>query len=286
MNQVQTTSPPGGLPAIIERAAMDPTFDIDKLQRLLDMREAEEIRAAEKAFSASHTAAEAEMETINTNARNDQTRSKYATFAKIDLDARPIYTRHGFNVSFTTEQMGVPDQIMVVGTLAHRLGCSRRYQLPVPITTKGIAGKDMMTPIHATMTSVSYGKRNLEIMMFNLQIGDDTDGNTPRQPPQPTRRSAPAERVDPDTGEVTEVVEPLAHQTPATIEIGDQEQWQSWVPRFLKPLEDVGDPRRGAAVARSQHRDAAAARGRETGDGRRPDERGRRLPEEVAGSHK
>ena len=240
MNQVQTTSPPGGLPAIIERAAMDPTFDLDKLQRLLDMKEAEEIRNGEKAFASAHTAAEAEMDTINTNAKNDQTRSRYATFARVDSEARPIYTRHGFNISFTTEPMGAPDSILVVGTLSHRLGCSRRFQVPVPIITKGIAGKEMMTPIHATMTSIAYGKRNLEIMMFNLQIGDDTDGNAPRDPPKVADRPhnpnapKPNEYVHPETGEIINL--DGEHLAPGMLKWLAEDVWQTWVPRFMSHL--------------------------------------------------
>lgn len=230
----------GGLPSIIERAAADPTFDLDKLQRLLDMREAEEIRNADKAFAASHTAAEAEMETINANARNDQTRSRYATFAQVDRDVRPIYTRHGFNISFTTEPMGTPDMLLVVGTLSHRQGGSRRYQVPVPIVTKGFKGTEMMTPIHATMAAISYGKRNLEIMMFNLAIGEDADGNAPRQPPAPRQVHNPNapkqnEYTHPETGEVINLEG--EHLTPAMITWTDKDVWQSWVPRFMAHLK-------------------------------------------------
>jgi hypothetical protein len=234
MNIPTTNTAPPGLPDIIGRAAADPSIDIDKLQRLLDMQEAGEIRAGDKAFTAAHAAAEAEMETINTDANNPQTRSKYATFAQVDRAARPIYTKHGFAISFTTEPMGTPESLLVVGTLSHRQGGSRRYQVPVPIVTKGFKGTEMMTPIHATMASISYGKRNLEIMMFNLAIGEDTDGNAPRQAPRPP----PREHVDPQTGEVTTTatVEPMAHQTPGMIEWLADDNWASWGYRFLAHL--------------------------------------------------
>jgi hypothetical protein len=226
--QLATTA---GLPSIIERAALDPEFDIEKLQRLLDMNEASEIRNAEKAFTSAHAAAEAEMETINTDANNPQTRSKYATFAQVDRAARPIYTRHGFGISFTTEPMGTPDSLLVVGTLSHRGGSSRRFQVPVPIVTKGIQGREMMTPIHATMAAISYGKRNLEIMMFNLAVGDDNDGNVPRRPPpRPIQ-----EHVDRETGEVTTT--PMEHQTPGLVEwVDGADTWATWTPRFTALL--------------------------------------------------
>ena len=234
MNQVTTTQP--GLPTIIERAAGDPNFDVDKLQRLLDMQEAGEVRAADKLFAQSLTAAEAEMETINTNAKNDQTRSKYATFAQVDREVRPIYTKHGFGITFTSEPTGMPKSILVVGTLSHRGGASRRYQVPMPITTQGFKGQAMMTETHATMAAITYGRRNLEIMMFNLQIGDDLDGNAPRQPPQPRQAQATQaekhnEYTHPETGEV--IVLDGEHLTPGMIEWLEKDVWQTWVPRFL-----------------------------------------------------
>jgi hypothetical protein len=239
MNIPSTNTAPAGLPSIIERAAADPTFDLDKLQRLLDMREAEEIRAADKAFSQALTAAESEMETINTNARNDQTRSKYATFAQVDREVRPIYTKHGFAISFTSERTGLPGSILVVGTLSHRAGASRRYEVPMPITTQGFKGQAMMTETHATMAAITYGRRNLEVMMFNLQIGDDVDGNAPRPPPRTATSTVnkPAEHVDPDTGEVTE----HKHYTPGVIPWLDTDNWRSWAERLVECMRGSRD---------------------------------------------
>ena len=81
---------------IIERAARDPSIDIDKLDRLLLMRERENARVAEQTFNAAMAAAQAEMEPIRFDSSNDQTRSRYASYAALDRTVRPIYTRHGF----------------------------------------------------------------------------------------------------------------------------------------------------------------------------------------------
>jgi hypothetical protein len=48
------------------------------------------------------------MAPISTNASNPQTRSRYATFACLDGEIRPIYTRNGFGISFNTELTGEP----------------------------------------------------------------------------------------------------------------------------------------------------------------------------------
>ena len=51
--------------AIIERAARDPTVDVDKMQRLLDMRAGLAREAAERAFNEALAAAQAEMSPVS-----------------------------------------------------------------------------------------------------------------------------------------------------------------------------------------------------------------------------
>jgi hypothetical protein len=42
----------------------------------------------------------------------------------------------------------------------------------------GSKGNDVMTKTHAVGAAVTYGRRYLLTMIFNIAIGDDTDGNT------------------------------------------------------------------------------------------------------------
>jgi hypothetical protein len=226
--------------SMIDRAASDPHFDLDKFERLVAVQEAQEQRAADRFFNVALASAESEMGTIATDANNPQTRSRYATFARLDGAIRDIYTRHGFSISFNTEPTGDPNSVRVVGTLSQSM-VSRRFQIDVPIDTKGMRGQDMMTRTHATLSAISYGKRNLEIMMFNLAIGDDDDGNAAgrRLPPNPNLRpiNRPPDNVNPETGEITE----LEHQTPGMILLQDGEAWVTWVPRFMRSAKTAAN---------------------------------------------
>src|SRR5690606_40392178 len=85
---------------MISRVASDPSADIDKLERLMALHRQMESEQAEKAFNAAMAAAQAEMGRISADATNPQTRSKYATYGKLDKVLRPIYTKHGFALSF------------------------------------------------------------------------------------------------------------------------------------------------------------------------------------------
>ncbi|TYL87389.1 ERF family protein [Bradyrhizobium cytisi] len=213
--------------SVIERAAIDPNFDVDKLERLVAMQEASQQRNADHQFNEALARAEAEMSTISTNANNPQTKSRYATFARLDGEIRPIYTSHGFGIQFNTEPMGEPNMIRVVGMLSNGM-IQRRFQVDMPIVTQGIRGQDMMTRTHATMSAISYGKRGLLVMMFNLAIGDDDDGNGPRPParPAPAPRSMDELR-DPHTGEIVDHVDPFQ------LEMHEGQTWAD----FVEPMQ-------------------------------------------------
>ena len=87
---------------VIARAASDPAVDIDKMERLLAMQERVMERNAETSFNEAMRAAQGDMRQVATDANNPQTRSRYATYAAIAAALRPIYTRHGFSISYGT----------------------------------------------------------------------------------------------------------------------------------------------------------------------------------------
>jgi hypothetical protein len=162
---------------MIERAARDPSIDIDKLDRLLLMRERENARVAEKAFNAALAEAQIEMHPVATDSDNPQARSRYASYAALDRAVRPIYAGHGFALSFNTADALGPEQARIVCDVSHVGGHTRRYHIDMPVDGKGARGGDVMTKTHAMGSGVSYGMRYLLRMIFNMAIDYDDDGN-------------------------------------------------------------------------------------------------------------
>lgn len=164
---------------MIERAATNPAVDIDKLERLLQMQERIVERNAEQAFNAAMTAAQAEMRPVSADAVNPQTRSKYASYAQLDRALRPIYTKHGFSLSFDEADSPKPEHVRVVCYVSHTSGHSRTYHRDMPADGKGAKGGDVMTKTHAAGAAGSYGARYLLKGIFNVAIGEhDDDGNS------------------------------------------------------------------------------------------------------------
>ena len=166
--------------AMIERAARDPSVDVDKLERLMLMQERMQAKMAESAFNDAMSDAQARMRTIGADANNPQTRSKYASYGKLDSVLRPIYTDNGFSLSFDTGSDAPADCVRVLCYVSHKAGFSRTYHVDMPADGKGAKGGDVMTKTHAVGAGMSYGMRYLLKMVFNVAVGEeDIDGNAP-----------------------------------------------------------------------------------------------------------
>lgn len=168
---------------VIARAASDPTVDIDKMERLIALQQQVSAREAELLFNQAMNAAQSEMRPISANASNPQTKSRYATFDKLDRALRPIYTHHGFSLSFDEGDSPKPNHVRVLCYCAHNGGHTRTYHRDMPADGKGAKGGDVMTLTHAAGAAGSYGARYLLKGIWNVAVGaEDDDGNLGPRP--------------------------------------------------------------------------------------------------------
>lgn len=173
--------------AIVTRAMSDPSVDMDKLERLCALMEKATERDKEAEFNAALRKAQSQMGRISADATNPQTKSKYATYAKLDSVLRPIYTSEGFSLSFNTEPSPLADHVRVLAYVSHSAGHTRKYTVDMPNDGMGAKGGAVMTKTHAAGAAMSYGSRYLLKMVFNVAVGeDDKDGNAPQSERQQT----------------------------------------------------------------------------------------------------
>lgn len=163
---------------IIARAARDPDTDVNKLERLMAMARDERAALAKQAFGVAMMEAQNEMGPVRADANNPQTKSEYATYGALDKKIRPIYTKHGFALTFDTGEGAPPDHVRVVCEVFHKAGHTRSYHFDMPADGKGAKGGDVMTKTHAAGSAMSYGQRYLLKAIFNIVVGDDDDGNS------------------------------------------------------------------------------------------------------------
>lgn len=181
MNDLQVKEGPFPQPdtmlSLIARAAHDPNIDIDKMERLMAMKERMDAKTAEQSFNDAMNAAQAEVRAIGWDKQNGQTHSAYVTYAKMDAFVRPIYIRHGFALSFDTGDSVNPQEVRFLCYASHKDGHTRTYKVDMPADGKGAKGNDVMTRTHAFGSATSYGRRYLLKMIFNIvEAAEDDDG--------------------------------------------------------------------------------------------------------------
>ena len=183
MNQIVTVEeseqpqPGTGLTAALQQAMMLPDQGVERLQKLWEMQKDMQDRDASRAYADAMKACQKEMPSIHKRGRNKQTNSTYALLEDINRQITPIYTRHGFSLSFGTVRSELDDHVGIVCDVMHDGGFSKTYTYDAPIDNVGIKGEKNKTSTHGRGSAISYGRRYLILMIFNLTIGDDDDGN-------------------------------------------------------------------------------------------------------------
>lgn len=163
--------------ALVERASRDNTVDVHKLRELIAMANEERARIAEQQYEAAMRQVQQEIEPVRKDAKNDHTKSKYATYKALDDAVRPTYVAHGFNLQFDTEDVDKPDTVRVVCHIGHEAGYKTKRRVDIPAPGRGAKGGEVMTATHAYGSALTYGRRYLLSMIFNISTMDDDDGN-------------------------------------------------------------------------------------------------------------
>ena len=175
-NELAAAAAPSLLTTIAD-LARDPACDVEKLRALIGMQRDVMAEQARIAFDAAMADAQAEMVPVVRHATNAHTKSRYARLEDIDNAIRPVITRHGFSLTFNNPDQ-TPDAIVVTCAVAHRDGHMRSYKIAGARDDKGSQGNPNKTPIQAIGSTISYLRRYLTCMIFNVALtNDDTDGN-------------------------------------------------------------------------------------------------------------
>lgn len=182
-----TTTPSGGDPFLmmIERAARDPSVDIDKMERLFRMKLDMEARAAKAAYLQALAKMQPELPVITKNgviSKNEkdergqktgkqEAMTKYAKWEDVVEGITPILAAHGFSLSFRIAQP-TEARVAVSGVLGHRDGHTEETTLALPIDSSGAKNN-----VQGWGSSVSYGKRYTALALLNISArGEDDDG--------------------------------------------------------------------------------------------------------------
>ena len=163
-------------PAEMIRSTMGKKATVAELNSLLDLQMKHEQNEARKSFAKSFAAVQENIRAVAKKSVNPQTKSKYANLEGVIEASRPVYTKEGFSVIFYEGETTLPEHVRICADVLHNMGHRETYHYDVPLDGKGIQGNANMTKIHGKASSVSYARRYLMCMIWNLPTMDD-DGN-------------------------------------------------------------------------------------------------------------
>lgn len=175
----QLATVPDGQPASagMIRLALQNNTDPDKLTKLFDLYERDMKNKAVAAFNAAMSAVQAEIPSIAASEFNKQTNSRYVSFEGLNKVIKPIYTKHGFSVSFDEGELNTAEWCRTVCEVSHKDGHSKTFHLDLPLDGKGIKGNSNMTAIHGRLSSDTYARVRLHVKIWNITVSDDVTDN-------------------------------------------------------------------------------------------------------------
>jgi hypothetical protein len=165
----------GAIIQVIERAAMNPNVDIDKMERLLQMQERIMERNARAAYAAAFAEMQPDLPEIPEHGKGHNNAS-YALWEDINDLIKPVLAKHGFGISFKPGRDG--PNITVTAILTHREGHSEEASMILPIDSSG-----SKNAVQAVGSSTSYGKRYTASALLNLTSRHEDDDGKRSGPP-------------------------------------------------------------------------------------------------------
>jgi hypothetical protein len=171
--------------ALIAKAASDPNFDADKMDRLLQMQERLMDRRAVQEFNRAFTEMQPKLPVIDRKGRiliqdkqgNVTQNTPYAKWEDIDRVIKPIYTAHGFSLSFKPG-VAADGKMTITAVLRHVAGHQDEATVTLPYDSSGSKNN-----VQAVGSSNTYGKRYAACDLLNIVTeGQDDDGKAAGEP--------------------------------------------------------------------------------------------------------
>ncbi len=177
-NLPATPAPAANDPFALIAKAMDSGLGPETIEKFMALQERHEANEARKAYADSMAACQKEMQPIVAASEGEKTNSYYAKLGIINQQITPIYTGHGFSLSFGHGSPAVEGEIRTTCRVLHQKGHFEDFFIDLPPDAAGAQGTVNKTPIHARASSNSYGKRYIVMGIFNLSILSEDDDAT------------------------------------------------------------------------------------------------------------
>ena len=150
-----------------QRVALDPSIDVDRLEKIIQMERDSEAHKAEKIFNAQLAKMQPHLPSVAANGEGHNG-LRYGKLEDIQSAVRPILQEYGFAVRFKVHDS--ENALAVECILSHEAGHSDSDRITLPFDTTG-----NKNAVQARGSTVSYGKRYTLCNILNIQVGGEDD---------------------------------------------------------------------------------------------------------------
>lgn len=153
---------------LISQVVENPNFDVDKLEKMMELQERWEDRRARRSFNDALAAFQEQCPKI-AKGKKGAHNIKYAPLDAIMATIQPILTANGLSVRFSTS-WGDQGYLTAVCTVSHADGHSEASEITIPVDDKMTANSSQKMG-----SANSYAKRYALSNALNLAFTEDDD---------------------------------------------------------------------------------------------------------------
>ncbi len=153
--------------AMIERVLLNPDLPMERLDKMLDLRERQMAKESEQEFNRAFAAAMAEMPIVQRTSKNHHLKRDYASLDDLIRAARPTLSKHGLSLNWEVQ---VGEMIKVTAIVRHASGHF--------ISTSDEAARDKsgsMNVLQGGGSTQTYLKRYTGFAILGMASGDEQD---------------------------------------------------------------------------------------------------------------
>lgn len=157
-------------------AARDKSIDVAKMDALMQF-------VTKREWMVAMLAVQKDLPRIVKTAWNPHTKSKYARLEDVLKEIEPVLTKHNMVLTFGMADSPKEDHYRIICDVMHAApepaisGHTRQYFVDIGADVAGAKGGGTKSLAQGSGSSISYGRRYLLGLIFNLaMVGEDKDG--------------------------------------------------------------------------------------------------------------
>lgn len=160
---------------VLLNKAMDRGLDPDSMRQFISMAREQEDRERQQAYAVAMNRVQSNLQPVMVDSVNTHTGKQYASLKAVHKAVQPVYTNHGFSLSFSEAPCEAEGFKRFTCDVLHAGGHQVTRYIDLPVDDKGPTGKSNKTAVQGWISTFGYAQRVLESKIFAVVTTEDED---------------------------------------------------------------------------------------------------------------